>query len=438
MNLKAQFQKNFQNRPGQKAWSQVRKNAYAYFAKAGLPTKKLEHWKYTGLSHLTESQLAPAASKPAPASDVKDSIKSYLSQDFYNLVFIDGNFIPEVSDLKNLQRQVQVETLEKVLGSQHSLASVIAEIKSLKTNLGSIRRDAMEALNASFTTEGWVVSVAKNLSLDRPLHLIFFSHGAGAQYPRTFVNIGESSKVQVLLSFLGGSQASMTNSVTEIICKRNSHLSFNSLQDLEFDGSIVQSTRVFLSKDSNLESLSYQTGAALSRHNLDVFLVEENASARIDGLTLTGGKQHVDNHTNIEHIKGHGTTTQLYKSLLAGNSRAVFNGRVHIHPQAQKANSDQLNKNLLISGQAEADSKPELAIYADDVKATHGSTVGQLNAEEIFYFQSRAIPKDKAIELLSLGFNQEITGRISHPALKAFLNRHLLAAYNRLKVTNEI
>ena len=192
-------------------------------------------------------------------------------------------------------------------------------------------------------------------------------------------------------------------------------------------------SRIYLEESSHLEAFSYATGASVCRHNLEVHCVGEQAFAQVNGLTLGSGSQHHDNRTLIDHAVGHCTTTQHYKSILDGQSRAVFNGQVLIREDAQKASSEQLNNNLVLSAQAEADTKPELMIYADDVKASHGSTVGQLNSDELFYFLSRAIPREKALEMLSLGFVQDLIDRLSNEQVRSWLSAQLLAAYQKMK-----
>ncbi len=187
----------------------------------------------------------------------------------------------------------------------------------------------------------------------------------------------------------------------------------------------ISRTQIFLEEFANLHSYSHQSGAILGRNNLDVYHIGKNSTSVVDGTYLCSKNQVIDNHTKIDHVVGDCQSSQLYKGIIQDQARAVFNGQVVIRHGSQKASSEQLNKNLLLSSEAEVDSKPELAIYADDVKATHGSTIGQLNEEEIFYFESRAISRAKAIQLLSKGFIFEVAIKFAHPTILKWLQKNL-------------
>ncbi|RYZ67219.1 MAG: SufD family Fe-S cluster assembly protein, partial [Proteobacteria bacterium] len=221
---------------------------------------------------------------------------------------------------------------------------------------------------------------------------------------------------------------------TEVKVGESAKLAYVRVQGESHEAVNVGRTNFELCKFSQLHSLAFSTGAQLSRHNLVVNLTATDASAIVDGLYVVRGEQHVDNTTVIDHIVGACTTSQHYKGILADTSRAVFNGKVAIQPNAQKANSEQLNNNLLLSRYAEADSKPQLAIYADDVKAAHGSTVGQLNREELFYLESRAIPPSVAIPMMSFGYVSELIYKLEDEFLQSWLNQELREAFSGLKL----
>jgi Fe-S cluster assembly protein SufD len=425
MNLQAGFVQ-FNSKMGSGAWSEVRHNAFQYFSKKGLPSKKQEYWKYTGFQFLTEERILPTAKKSYDLKELKASLASYLSPQFINLVFVDQVLVAELSNITDLKKSAKFEYLSET-------NKPLNEFKSIRNQLPKVRQDSLEALNASFFENGISISLGDHVTVEKPVQMIFFSHSPGAQYPKVFFSVGAGSSVHLVETVLGGSQENFTDSVVEINLQKSASLNFVRLQDQALDSVNVATHRIYLQEKSALTALSYSTGGSISRHNLDIYCMGEGAQAVVNGLTMSAVEQHMDNHTNIEHVVGGCTTTQLYKSILEDKSRVVFNGRVHIHPNAQKASSDQLNNNLLLSSQAEADSKPQLEIHADDVKATHGSTVGPMDAEELFYFQSRAISSRTAMEMLSLGFVKELIDLNSHSLIRDFLNRHLLAAYRRMK-----
>ncbi len=428
MNLQNTFQKFNQVQKSRGPWSDIRLNGFRYFEKHGLPSKQDEAWKYTSLKSLPEALLQPQENNTLVVpKDLKNELEAYLSPQFFHLVFLNGVLVPEHSDLSQLSK-LKIVGLEDV---EHT--SVLSSIQKARKQAGPIRQDAMEALNSAFAHSGLVIEVPKNTSLPKPLQILFYQTSEKASYQKVLVKVGSGSKLVLLESYVGAGQKSLTDSVSEFVVEPAAKLEYTRVQEEGSQTIHVGCTRVFLQQDSSFEALSYATGASVSRHNFDIYCLGPQAFAQINGLTLGTGSQHHDNRTLIDHVVGSCNTTQLYKSILDDQSRAVFNGRVQIRQDAQKANSEQLNNNLILNSQAEADSKPELAIYADDVKASHGSTVGQLNPEELFYFLSRCIPRSKAIEMLSLGFVNDLIDRVTHDDVREWLAERLLKAYQKVK-----
>lgn len=412
-------------------WRDVRKNALKFFSDKGLPTRKDEDWKYTSVKSLSEANYQLLAPKKATLTSAqKTLLAKYLSKDFYNLVFVNGVLSEENSSVPNLSWA----TLSDVVQGK-AFPKLVQEFKAQRKVVGTVRQDVFEALSSAFAWQGAVVEIKKETSLKKPVQIIYFTTEAGkASYPKNFVVVGERSNLKLIETYVGDGQKQFLSQSTEVILKESAKLEYLRVQETDFVSHNVGVTRFYLNKFSHLESLSYATGGLLSRHNLEVYVCGSEATARVQGLTMASGKQHFDSHTLIDHVVGGSNTFQLYKSILNDESKSVFDGKVLIRPQAQKANSDQLAKALLLSSQAEADSKPNLEIYADDVKATHGSTVGQLNEEEIFYMLSRAIPRAKAIEMLSLGFVTDVVYQISDEKVKTWLLGLLQSAYKRLHV----
>jgi Fe-S cluster assembly protein SufD len=428
MSLQNTFQKFNQTQKANGPWSAIRQNGFRFFEQHGLPSKKDEAWKYTSLKSLNESLLVPEVSAKINLSrETQELVKSHLSPEFLHLVMVNGILIESLSDMKALQK-LKVCALHEI-----NKTSVFKSIKKRRNLAGPVRQDSMEALNSAFAGNGMAIEVPERTSLGKPLQVLFFQNSECGVHPKILIKVGAGSKLVLVETYVGGSQRSLTNTTTEIVIETSARLEYTRVQEEGLQTTHVGRTRVFLERDSSLEALSYMTGAALARHNFDVYCLEEGAFAQVNGLTLTSGSQHHDNHTLIDHVAGNCQTSQLYKSILDDESRAVFNGLVHIRQNAQKASSEQLNNNLILSSKAEADSKPELQIYADDVKATHGSTVGQLNPEELFYFLSRAIPREKAVEMLSLGFVNDLIDRVSSPEVREWLQARLLKAYQKVR-----
>ncbi len=427
MSLQNAFQKFNQTQKAAGPWGSIRQNGFRYFEAKGLPSKLEEAWHYTSLKNLPAEMLLPQDSKSVSAKNLKSEFKTYLNSQFHNLVFLNGQLVAELSDIEAL-KALKVVGLEQI-----QKTSVLKSIRGARKQVGALRQDSMEALNSAFAGSGIVVEVPEETSLLKPLHVLYVQTSDNAAYPKTLVKVGAYSKLSLIETYTGGSQKSLTSAVSEIVLEQTAKLEYIRVQAEGSQVTHVGRTRIFLNKQSSLEALSYSTGAALNRHNFEVYCMGEESSAQVNGLTLGSGEQHHDNQTLIDHVVGNCVTTQLYKSILDGKSRAVFGGRVQIREQAQKASSEQLNKNLLLTSTAEADSKPELGIYADDVKATHGSTVGQLSAEELFYFMSRAIPRDKAVEMLSLGFVNDLIDRVSNEEIRHWLSAHLSQSYQQMK-----
>jgi Fe-S cluster assembly protein SufD len=418
-------------------WNQIRANGKNYFLAKGLPTRNDEAWKYTSVSTLKEASFE-FHTKNKPAKNLALLAKTWLNKDFEQIVFVDGVLNSELSTYKT-SKALEILEFQEVLSSKEK-SSFLSQFQAARKKTGTIRQDSFEALNSAHAFSGIVIRAKKNQAAARPVQILFLqTQSRNAVYPKIFVIAENGSKLTLLETYAGvlasvnGTEKSLTNSVTEVIVEPNARLDYFRVQSEALSDVNIGTTRIFLQEFSHLQSLSYTTGAALSRHNLDIHCIGQQATAHADGLYLVSGTQHTDHHTWIDHVVGHCQTTQTYKGILDQSSRAVFNGQVVIHKDAQKASSEQVNHNLLLSQQAEADSKPELQIYADDVKATHGSTVGQLNAEELFYMLSRAIPRDQAVEMLSLGFVNDLVEKVENEKVKSFLREHLRQAYFRAK-----
>lgn len=405
----------------------LRRNGQKYFSAHGFPTRKDENWKYTSVKEIQEKSFAPAAlqRKNKIPQAIQKNILNQLNKELTNLVFYNGSFVEELSDLKDLKGKAEIFPL--------SLAkNVILKIKSQRKEVKSLRQDAFEALNSSHLQDGIAFVLKKNQSLKKPVALSYFNDcSLKSIFPKNFFILESGSKLACLQEYYG-QEDYFIDPVSEFLIEDSATLHWTELQNNSLESFHVSCARFLLKKNAAADLLTMSLGAKLSRHNLDVHLLEAGASAHVNGLYLAGRDQHVDHHTYIDHQVGQCQSQQLYKGLLNNNARAVFDGKVFIQKQAQGANSEQLNKTLLLSSQAEIDSKPQLQIDADDVKATHGTTVGQLDEEEVFYLQSRAIEKNVAIEMLSLGFVRDLIDRVEDKNIKNYLDEQLKKAYQQL------
>jgi Fe-S cluster assembly protein SufD len=355
---------------GEPAWLRaLRDDAIARFEAVGFPTSRLEDWKYTA----------------APAKAIAK-----------------GNFAP-------------APCAPELSGAVQSLAAVLAEdAASLEGKLGSIahaKDDAFLALNTAFFEDGAVVRIARGEVLAEPVHVAFEAQAA-MTLPRIWIDAEANSSATVVVEFKSGANAanaaSFTNFVFEANVGANAELNIVLLQTEGADALHVSRGFVRQERDSRFASHTITLGGKLVRNDIEVVLAEEGSDASLNGLFLGTDARHVDNHTLVDHAVPHGTSHELYKGILADTSRGVFRGRVVVRPDAQKTSAEQHNANLLLGNRAEVDTKPQLEIYADDVRCSHGSTIGQLDADALFFLRARGIAKDDAYLLLVQGFANEI------------------------------
>ncbi len=403
--------------------SSLRQAARDFFMEKGLPTRKIENWKYTSLKPLTENNFYTVKFPQSIANELAQLMQKNTTSDFSNIVILNGEYRKEFSDKLENGITVSVDHV----GSTESVR-----------NFADMQGDSyLHALSGLFSSVEIKILVKEKTQLKKPLRLLFFYHSSGGPslmaYPRTRIEIGSEAQVTLLESHIGLENFRyFVNSLTEVSCGRASQVEYV-FQQNQSDTAIQTAQSIFnLQSDVKLKTLSFQHGTSLMRHNMDVNLNENKSEVDLFGLSILARKQHCDNKTQINHLVGHCETRQLYKSILSGESRYVFSGKIKIAHDAQKASSQQLNKNLLLSRTAEVDSEPQLEVEADDVKATHGSTVGQLSEEEIFYFKSRGISQEKALNLLSRGFAFDVIDKFENKSLKKVLDVDLENAFVKL------
>lgn len=420
MNLLSTYDTFKNTHPGAADLAGFRQAGYEYAVEKGLPTRKSEQWHYTSVKILNDVAFMPSAFNPVePSQETLVEIRKYLNPKFLNLVFFNGLLNKTLSD----------DLLEGISFERAPLNPTFA--------------DTFDAINGAYLVQPLSFVVPPETSVEKPVNFVFFTSVEGGPalmvHPRVHVQVGARSAVCVLESYYGKSGVSyFVNSVLDLTIGANAKVTYVRVQGESENAINIGRTRIQVAENAHLESLAFSTGAGLSRHSLNVTLKGAGSHSEILGIYAVQGSQHVDNTSLIEHAVGGCTTNQLYKGILDGEARAVFCGHILIRKDAQKAQSGQLNNNLLLSKKAEADSKPSLEIYADDVKAAHGSTVGQLNREELFYLLSRAIPKDQAIPMLSYGYLSEVVYKISNDEIQKWLSAHLDSAFARFSVGPQV
>ena len=403
------------------AWlNQLRMQAFDCVGTQKLPTRRDEEWRFTDISSLAPLTYQP--SRPECNLQARDLERWYLKEAKHRLVFVDGHYVGHLSTV--------ADPLQLTIGNLPDFVSSHAAV--LESQLGrhaAFDRNIFTALNTAFLRDGAVICIPKNTVIAEPIHVLFVAtQNEVTSYPRCLL-LGEAgSQVTLIEDYVALSQSAyITNSVTEIGLAANAHAKHIRIQRDSPQAFHLASCAVSQAHASHYQSVSISLGSQISRYNLDVKLTDEAAECAIDGLTLIADRQLADTHTCIDHVKPNGTSHQQHKCIVDGSAHAVFNGKIVVRPHAQRTNSSQSSRNLLLSKTAQVDTKPQLEIFADDVKCAHGATVGQLDREEIFYLESRGLSEAVARNLLTYAFAAEILSRIPIASLKRQLEQTVLS-----------
>ena len=415
---------------GVPAWlRELRESGIASFAALGFPTTRNEDWKYTNVEPIAAQAFVHANGEAKALTASEIVTRSMADVDAPRLVFVNGIYAPEFSQLAALPKGVNVKSLGEAIRHDDS---------ALSSELGrhaDAQRQPFVALNSAFLEDGAVVSIAPGCRLDRPIYLVFVSMAGKApvlSHPRTLILLGAGSEAKIVESYLGlGSGAYFCNAVTELVGDADAVIEHYRIQQEADSGFHVGSLEAILARGCHLTAHAVSLSGALVRNNVHVVLNGEGAECVLNGLYLADGKQHIDNFTEIEHAKPRARSLELYKGIIGGSAHGVFNGKIIVHQDAQKSDARQTNKNLLLSPDAVVNTKPQLEIYADDVKCSHGSTIGQLDADALFYLRSRGLGLDEAKSLLSFAFASDVVGRIKIESLRKSLDEYLVARFGR-------
>ena len=386
------------------------------FAELGFPTPRHEEWKYTN--------LAPLARKSPPLADpVPDGISTAQLEsagmaevEGDRLVFVNGSFNRALSRTEASSSGVRVSTLSETLSAGDG------SVEEHFTHLADVDNHALVALNTAFLEDAALVEIPARAVIDDPIHVVFLSsadHPDRVSHPRVFIRAGRDSQATLIESYLAlGDQPYWTNPITEIVAGENARVEHYKLQHESTRAWHTGIVYVRQHRDSNFVSHSLSFGGRVVRSDYRVLLADQGCECTLNGIYTVKGDQHVDHHTTIDHAHPHCNSHQLYKGVLDDRSTAVFNGKIMVREDAQKTDAFQSNKNLLLSENANINTKPQLEIFANDVRCSHGATVGQIDEDATFYLRSRGIPHSEARGLLTYAFAADILERIQVETLR--------------------
>lgn len=387
------------------ALARLRQLGRVRFEKVGIPKTNQEDWRFTNLGPLERETFLPPQRAAVGAAGAAQ-VEPFRIAETRDLIFIDGFFQPELSNLPALPAGVFVGSLAEALSTQSE--AVIAEL-GRHADLDH----AFVALNSAAFADGAFIHVPRGVKLPETLHLLFLSTGKTASFPRILIVAEESAELTLIESFSSLSGArSFCCPVTEIVGKANSVIDHYRLGQESYDAFHLAMLKIRLERDANFFSHSICHGGAIVRNDIQAFLGGEGINCTLNGLYLTRGKQLVDHHMLVDHAFPNCHSYELFKGVLEDESRTIFNGKIYVHQRAQKTDAKQSNRNLLLSDRAHCHSNPQLEIFADDVRCTHGSTTGHLDDEAVFYLRSRGIGEDAAKSLLTYAFANEVLNEI--------------------------
>jgi Fe-S cluster assembly protein SufD len=422
--------RSLQERESDVPWLvRLREQAMVSFQELGFPSTKNEEWKYTNVAAIAKGRFVPGAESVAGDLNAQDVANcSVVEAAASQLVFVDGVLRQDLSSLTALPEAVVAMDLTQAIADDRYGEIVRAHLAREADYVAQ----SFVALNTAFIAGGAFLFIPKCVAVPAPIHLLFLASGQQtANFPRVLVVAETNSSATLIENYAAaGSGAYFTNAVVELVLAEGARLEHYKVQRESGAGFHVATTVADLGANSSYDSTAITFGAQLSRNDIQVTMDHEGAECWVDGLYLVTDNQHTDTHSVIDHRKPHCTSHQLYKGILDGKSRAVFNGKVFVRHDAQKTDALQTNKNLLLSNEARVDTKPQLEILADDVKCAHGAAVGQIDPDELFYLETRGIHPDLARNLLTYGFAEEVIGKIKLDSIRAELDEAVLHRLN--------
>jgi Fe-S cluster assembly protein SufD len=415
----------------------VRKAALARFTELGFPTTRDEEWRFTNVAPIAKQIFVPALPSDGHRLGLKD-IEPYLfkADAPLRMVFVNGHWAPALSAVESLPPGVRVMSLARAIVTEHDLVT---------QNLSKYVRfdgNAFAALNMAFLKDGAFVMVPDGVELSEAVHLLFLQTGGSSPVMATMRNVivaGIASRVSIVESYVGiGAPTSFTNAVTEFIVGDRAIVEHDKLQVESTRSFHIGTTHFHQGGGSGVVSNAIALGGRIARNDVTAVLNAEGCTCTLNGLSVATGDQLIDNHTTIDHAKPGCESHELYASILDGKSRGVFNGKILVRKDAQKTDAKQTNRTLLLSDEATIDTKPQLEIFADDVKCTHGATVGQLDEDQVFYLRARGIDLVEARDVLTFAFARAVIDRIHVDPLREQLDAMLHTRLRQGRVASEV
>ncbi len=408
------------------AWVKERREAAAkHFAAVGYPTTRLEDWRFTNVSPIAEVIWPLAQGAFAQAAELVSSVNVPGA---VRLAIVNGQFAAGLSDLSTLPKGLRIASLRD--GARDATDGI-------ETHLGkvfSIATHPFAALNTSFLDDGVAIMVTKGAVVETPIHIVIVTGGEQpvVAHPRVLIVAGENSQVRVAQSFIGAAgSAYFNNAVAEVVVGQGARVELYTDQRESDQAFHLANIQAHVESRGVFESHAFSTGARIMRHDIGIGLKGEGADCTMNGVYLADGERLMDTHTSLDHAMPHCTSHEIYKGILAGKSKAVFNGRIIVQLDAQKTDAKQTNRALLLSDDATINSNPQLEIFADDVKCTHGAAVGQLDEEALFYLQARGLNREEAREMLLHAFAGEVIQGLKIPALREQIETNFFARLRR-------
>ncbi len=415
-NYKVEFEKMLNRDYFPKSLHSHRKEAFTQLEKTGFPTRKWEDWRFTNVSNISDGEFMISEISDAPQTT--PNIDSYQMEGVDTVVIYNGHYQKDISSIPN----------------GVNLLSGLEYMERKNGNFDRANSSPFDLLNTAFTDSGMCIVVEKDSHVEIPIRILFISNGDRSIMvnPRVNVDIGESSSLTFIEQHVGDATSFFQNESVFITLGDNAQLNHVRIQSNSEFTQNISNLNVNQAADSQYEFFQLVDGSKLGRSDICVQLDGENAQCNINSLTLSKNNQHIDNNIIVNHNSAQTQSSQFVKSILFDTSTGVFNGRTIVHENAQKITAQQTNKNILLSKKAKMNANPQLEIYADDVKCSHGSTTGQIDEDALFYLQSRGINKQDAMELMVVGFANEVLDKIPHPEIKKAIYTEFTVKLSRL------
>jgi len=425
MNLQEQLTKDFTQytqQAEQDAFFETRKQAFAAFEQLGFPTTRNEEWKYTSLKHITDKTFESTCAPSSAAQKVLESNAIY-NLPFNKLVFVNGSFDASLSSVIEKDAAIVVSNITKAR-KEHG-----AVFGKHFAQYATFEKESLNALNTALLSDGPFVFVPAGKHIEQPVLIIHIADSSATnvlQQPRSLIVVDQNASAKIIELFITtGSNASFTNCVNEIVVADDASFEHYRVQEEAGEAYHNNYTIIHQGKNTNTNQVTLTLDGKLVRNNLHFYMNGQHSNSTLYGLYIPDGTNHVDNHSRVDHAVPNCISDEKYKGVLKGKSTAVFNGKIIVHKDAQKTNAYQRNQNILLSEEATVNTKPQLEIFADDVKCTHGATIGQLDEEAMFYLRARGIGEAEARRLLLNAFADEIAERIKIPQLVEILEEQI-------------